>query len=112
LLLFSQNCRLIELFARTRENFLYILAGTCTRLKAFMDSIGLGKFNRSVELNLSLRLKLTLVANEVNPDIFCSVLFDFLEPAAQIVKSLITSDVICKEYAMSSSIEDPSHGLK
>ena len=98
-----------KLFASTREYFLDILTSASTSLKTLVNALALGEFYRPFKHHLSLRLKLALVSYKIYSDILGGMLFNFLQPSPQIVKGLISGDIIGEEHAVCSPVEYPSH---
>ena len=101
-----------KFLSSTREDFLNILTSLSTGLEALVDSLALGKLDSSFKKNLSFVLKFTLISNQVNPYILGGMLFNLLQPTSQVVESLISCDIICQEYTVSSLVEDSSDRLE
>ena len=99
----------IKFLPSAREDFFNILACTGTSLETFVYSLTLSEFNCPVKCDFSLIFELALVSNQINANIFSSMLLDFLEPTPQIVECFITSDIIGEEYAMRTTIENSRH---
>ena len=74
-----------------------------------MDALPLGEFHSSVKHDLSLGVKLALVSNQVDTDLSGGVLLDFMQPTPQVVKGLVSGDIIGEEHTVGSSVEDPSY---
>ena len=108
---FFQNLR-VKLFSGAREDFLNILTCTCTSLETLVNALTLGKLDRSVEGDLSRVFELTLVSDQVNSHILGGVLLNFLQPAPQVVESLVTGDIVCQEHAVRATVEDPGDGFE
>ena len=68
------------------------------------DSAGKGDF--------TLILHFGLVTDEVNYNVFGSVLLDFLKPVSQRNKGLVARDVVCEEHAVRAPIKDSSYRLE
>lgn len=100
---------LVELLARTREHLFDILAGLSRCLEALVNAILASKLHSTVEVDLSGALKFTLVTNKVDANIFSSVLLDLLQPASQVFKSLVASDIVSEEHAVGAPVKDPCH---
>ena len=77
-----------------------------------MDTVLSCELNGAVEVDLSGRLELTFVTDEVNTDILSSMLLDLLQPAAQVLESLIASDIVSEEDTVGSTVENSSHRLE
>ena len=77
-----------------------------------MNAILYCKLHCTIELDLSGAFKLTLITDEVDADVLIGVRFDLSEPVLYIFKSLVASDIVGKEHAMSSPVENPSHRLE
>lgn len=100
---------LVKLLACAGKNLLHVLASACAGLEALVDAVDFGELNGAVELHFALGLEFALVADEVDSHVLRRVLFDLLEPAAQVVEGLVTCDVVGKENAVRTSVEDASH---
>ena len=72
---------LIQLFSAAREDLFDVLASLGRCLEALVDVVGSSEFNSAVKVDLTGRLKLALVSDEVNADIFCSMLLNLFKPA-------------------------------
>lgn len=77
-----------------------------------MDALALSELDSPFKSDFSLRFKLALVTDKVDTDILGCMLFDLLQPDAEVVESLITCDIICQEHTVSTSVENPSHRLE
>lgn len=77
-----------------------------------MDALALSELDSSIEKNFSLVVQLALVTNKIDLHILSSMLLDFLQPTSEVVKSLVSCDIISQEDTVSSFIEDSCHRLK
>lgn len=85
------------------------MARLSTRLEALVDAVLTSKLYGSVKVDLSRSLKLALVSNKVDADVFGGVLLDLFEPRAQILEGLVARNVIRQEDAMCATVKDPRH---
>ena len=74
-----------------------------------MNAILFSKLNGAIKLDLTATLQLALVANEVDAHVLIRVLLDLLQPAAQILESLVARDVVRQEDAVGAAVEYPRH---
>ena len=112
LLLLLAKHLLEKFFARAREDLLNVLAGLGASLEALVDAVLLSKLHSAVKVDFASALQLTLVANQVNADVFGGVLPDLFEPAAKILESLVARDIVGQEDTMGASVENPRDRLE
>ena len=103
---------LVEFLTATREDLFDVLTSLGRSLEALVNIVLPCELDGAIEVDLSGRLKLAFVADEVNSYIFSSMLLDLLQPASQVFKSLIASDIIRKEDAMRTAVKNPRHRLE
>ena len=70
------------------------LTRLCGCFEALVNAISLGPFDCPVKSDLTLIVKFRLIADQIDHDVFGGVLFDFLVPLGQIIKSLVASDIV------------------
>ena len=90
----------------TRENKLDIVAGFGTRLEHFVNVLFLGELDGAILRYRAQFFTVALVADEINLDLFGSVLLDFFQPLDTAEERLLLGDIVSEEYTMSVSIKN------